>query len=137
MPSDGTAQCTTKDFVRLALAEFPELREEFEEEDGLPHLQMGAFARFTQVAKGRADWETYERCAQLADRLWGCADEELNNALYVSYLEHLDFEGSRGPKAWSLLSPRLRQGWREIQEHLDEVAAFVHASKNKGSGPQR
>ena len=137
MPSDGTAKCTTDDFVRLVLDAFPELREEFEEDDGLPHVQMGAFARFTQQAKGRGDWETYGQCAQLADRLWGCADEYLNNALYVSYLEHLDFEGPRGPKAWSLLTPRLQQGWREIQDYLDEVAASVHAPRKDRKGPKR
>jgi hypothetical protein len=108
------SQFTLTDFPAMALAEFPELREEFEDDAGLPYVQMGAFARLIQGAKGRGDWQTYQRAAQLADRLWGGADLGLRNALNVSFLEHIDFDGPRGPQAWSLLSPRLQRGWRAM-----------------------
>lgn len=120
------AQLTGADFARMALAEFGDdaaLREDFADNEGLPHVRMGAFARLMQRAKGAADWATYDRAARLADELWRGADSELKNTLYVSLLEHLDFEGPRGPAAWTLLGPRLQAGWREITAYNAWLAA--------------
>ena len=129
------AQLTVADFARMALAEFgsdPDLREDFADYDGLPHVQMGAFARLMQRAQGAADWAAYERAAALADALWRGADDELRNALSVSLLEHLDFDGPRGPAAWALLGPRLQAGWREITAYNAWLAAGA-----KGPPPGR
>jgi hypothetical protein len=112
-----------EDFSRMALAEFPELAEEFEEWSELLHLKMGAFARITQGAKGDGDWEKYDRCVRLADELFGHTTPDLENALNVSFLEHLDFEGPRGPRAWERLTPRLKVGWKEMQQYLEDLEA--------------
>ncbi|MGA2383053.1 MAG: hypothetical protein ABSG61_06415 [Gemmatimonadales bacterium] len=102
------------DFISAVLSEFPELRDDIEEYAGQPHLQVGEFAAFTQAAKGRGDLTTYERCLKLVDGMFTQADADLASALRVSYLEHLDFEGSRGPAAWRLLSPRLQAAWNQV-----------------------
>jgi hypothetical protein len=112
----------SEDFSRITLAEFPELAEDFEEWSDLLHLKMGAFARITQSAKGEGDWEKYQRCVQLADTFCADPSPELENALNVSYLEHLDFDGPRGPKAWECLTPRLRAGWKAMQRYLEDLA---------------
>jgi hypothetical protein len=111
------SQITLNDFPARALAEFPELPEEFAGDEGLPYVQMGAFARLMQRAKGSGNWDTYRRAARFADELWGGADPGLRNALNVSLLEHIDFDGPRGSDAWSLLSPRLRRAWREMDAY--------------------
>lgn len=103
-----------QDFVAAVVHEFPDLREDLEEFGDLLHLQVGEFAAFTQAAKGRGDLVTYERCLTLVDRLFTAADAELSGALRVSYLEHLDFEGSRGPAAWQLVPPRLQAAWNQV-----------------------
>jgi hypothetical protein len=110
------------DFVHLALAEFPSLREEFEDDPALLHLQMHAFERLVSQAKGEGDWVTYGRAMQLAHELWRRPDAELLNALNVSFLEHLDFNGSTGAEAWRHLSPELQDGWRVMNEHMKKVA---------------
>ncbi len=53
------------DFLQVVLAEFPELRQEISDCDGLPYLEMGTFASFTQKAKGAEDWEVYGRAVRL------------------------------------------------------------------------
>jgi hypothetical protein len=121
------------DFRTAVLAEFPQLRDEFKDDDELPYLQVGAFARFTQSAKGRADWDTYERCVGIAGRLFGRASRDLENALYVSYLEHLDFDGPRGPKAWSLLTPELQAAWRRIIKSNEKLMALPRKKRGQGS----
>ncbi|MEO7043141.1 MAG: hypothetical protein ABI035_12840, partial [Gemmatimonadaceae bacterium] len=75
------------DFVRMVLAEFPELRGEFEELEDLLHLEMGAFVRFVQQAKGRAAWDVYARALRVVDELWAHAEPALQNAINVSFLE--------------------------------------------------
>jgi hypothetical protein len=122
---------TADDFRRLALAEFPELREELEEYPDLLHLQMAAFARRTERAKEEGDWDTYARCVRLADTLWRHPDEALLNALNVSYLEMIDFDGARGPVAWKHLSPALQQGWRAMQAYLAELAYKAKQSERR------
>jgi hypothetical protein len=91
---------------------------ELTDHDGLLHLQVGALARLAQSAKGTADWDTYGRVMSLADTLWRNPSKDLLNALNVSFLEHLDFDGPRGSAAWALLSPALQRGWRDMQAYL-------------------
>jgi len=119
------------DFRRLALERFPELREEFEDYASLLHLQMAAFARRTQQAKGDGDWDTYEKCIALADDLWQRPSPDLLNALNVSFLEHLDFDGPRGPVAWEYLSPSLKLGWRSMQRYLEDLARLPTRKRGK------
>ena len=116
---------THEDFVRLALAEFPELRAEFEDDPELLHIQMHAFERLAGRAKVAGDWSTYARCMCLAHALWQRPDEALLNALNVSFLEHLDFDGPNGPEAWRHLSPELQEGWRAMQAYWARVAGLA------------
>jgi hypothetical protein len=122
---------THADFVRLALAEFPELREEFEEYPELLHLQMHAFERLMGRAKAAEDWRIYAQGMRLAHELWRRPDERLLNALNVSFLEHLDFDGPSGPDAWHHLSPELQEGWRAMQAYLARLAALAAPPKKQ------
>ena len=105
---------THADFRAELLREFPSIRKSVESSDGHQYIEMAAFAQFTQRAKGAADWDTYERAVKLAARFIDSADKDLNNELYVSFLEHLDFEGPRGPTAWRLLPINLQRAWHRI-----------------------
>jgi len=110
------------DFVRLVLAEFSELRDELTDADELLHLQMHVFTRLMQRAKGNADWSVYKRGVHLAAELWTRPDAALLNALKVSFLEHLDFDGPHGPRAWAQLTSELQQGWRAMRAYNERIA---------------
>ena len=111
------------DVVSLVSAQFHELREELEDADGALHLQMHAFTRALQVAKGAGEWERYRRGMLLAAELWRRPDDAVYGALKVSFLEHLDFDGATGPAAWAYLSPELQEGWRGMQEYWKRLSA--------------
>jgi hypothetical protein len=128
---------TINDFRARVIAVFPELSEQFAGDDGLHHLQMSSFARLMQAAKGRSDWETYERAARLAEALWAEGDPALRNVLGVSLLEHLDFEGPRGPRAWELLGTRLQHAWRSVAPYNDRLRAGAKESPPPADGPGR
>jgi hypothetical protein len=110
---DMAAQLQSE-FVTSLLAEFPDLRDDLEQCDGVLLQQMEAFAQYTQAAKRDGDLEKYERCLQFADRQYAGADATLSAAFRMSYLEHLEFEGSRGPAAWKLVPQRLQSVWNQI-----------------------
>jgi len=128
-----TQPFTADDFRHLALEAFPELREEFEDYSGLLHIQMGAFARRAQRAKGQADWDSYARCIAIVERLWQRPDHAVLNAINVSFLEHIDFDGPRGSTAWGHLSPGLKLAWQNMQRYLQDLAR--PATKTKGKRP--
>ena len=108
------AAYTLQDLTAALVAEFPDLRVTLDDSAGLLPMEMGAFAQFTQAAKGRGDLRTYERCLKLAERFFARADAALAAAFRGSYLEHLEFEGSRGPEAWRLVPPRLQAVWNQL-----------------------
>ena len=103
-----------QDFVTALLAELPELRQEIEACDGQLASEMDTFAFFTRGAKGRGDWPVYDRCIALADRVLAGSDAVLGSTFRSSFLEHLDFEGTRGPEAWQRFSPALQAAWEQV-----------------------
>ena len=123
---------TAEDFRRLSLAAFPEVQDWFEENKDLLHVQMGALASIAQRAKGDGDWGTYRRVIELAEKLYTNPDSELENALNVSFLEHLDFEGPTGGTAWELMTPRLKAGWTAMEQYLDDLFDSKHGRKPRG-----
>jgi len=122
-----------QDLVASLMAEFPDLGGGLEDPDGALH----AFALFTQAAKGRGDLSTYERCVTLADRLLAQAGAECAAALRASYLEHLDFEGSRGPAAWRLVPPRLQVIWNQLAAENRRLMALPQERRNRKENPSR
>ncbi len=110
---------TATQFLEQLVAEFPELREQVEEDSGALHLQMASFARMTQTAIDAGDFETLRRQFMLADRFFRDAGPDLQNAFHVSYLEHLNLCGPHGQRARDLMSTALRKGWQDIMDYLD------------------
>lgn len=127
----SNTEYTAPDFVRMTLEEFPELEDEFREYEGLVHLQVGCLARVAQTAKKNADWRTFRRAIALIDELWKKPTPELENALNVSFLEHIDFDGPHGPTAWNTLTPALQKAWKEMQQYLVDLDVWARKQKRK------
>lgn len=126
-------------FADALLAEFPSLRERIAEAGGALHRLVGDFAVFTEAAKSSGDWPTYERCIRLADRAVAGADAALREAFRTSYFEHLHFEGTRGPAAWQLLTPRLQAAWKQMDAENRRLMALPqkHAKDAKDTRPPK
>ncbi len=110
-----------QDFERLVLAEFPSLRLDFEEWEGLMHLQMMEFRFFTERAAATDQPELLERCLRLADRFMAEGDQDLWNALHVSFLEHLPLQGEVHRTLCQVMSPPLRKGWDDIVAYNNSI----------------
>lgn len=117
-------------FLALALAEFPSLADEFAENKGLFHVQMGTFSRLARVAIERGDFATLKRCHNLADETMRNASPSVENAIFVSFLENLDFESSsHGAEAERLLSPKLTEMLAELNEHWRQIGEWQVAQQ--------
>lgn len=105
---------------------FPSLRSELEDETwaGLLHLEVGCFAAFTQQCIDAEDRDGVRRCFDLADSVFANCDASVKNAMYVSYLEHLDFSDGKKKRAWAFegLPPRLKEGYLKIHRYLEELS---------------
>jgi hypothetical protein len=108
-------------FAELLLIEFPELRADIQEWQGLDHLQMMEFELITERMCERGDWATVEKCLRLADELLRHGDSEVKNAVYVSYLESLPRTGEVHDRLRSMMTAELRLGWDEILAYLSKL----------------
>ena len=122
---------TYAEFLTALLVDFPELQADVDFNEGLIHLDILALGARAQRAKGEADWPTYGRCVGLVDRCWPSADPDLRNALATSFLEHLDFDGPRGPQAWKLLTPRLQAEWQRVTDAMRRVSDLSRKAKRR------
>lgn len=112
-------------FLDLALTEFPSLGEEFAEADGLFHLQMAAFSYLAQAAIERNDLATLKRCYSLLEEVMKSATFEVENAVYVSFLENLDFENSTcGAEARNLLPLILSKTLVGLEAHWQQIGEW-------------
>jgi hypothetical protein len=108
-------------FCKLVLSEFPSLREDFEEWKGLIHLQVSEFTRFTQNAVEEGPLGTVSKCFQVATVALLEGDKSLRNAIYVSYLEHLDFRSEAGKQAKQLMPSELEQARLDILDYDERL----------------
>jgi hypothetical protein len=112
---------THQSAICLIEERFPTLVDELHDEviEGLLHLQMGEFARFTQTAIDIGDKEAWEKIANVFLELWSNCDDSVTNALNVSFLEHLNFEDGKWQRQWAFkLMPKvMRNAWEAMDSY--------------------
>jgi hypothetical protein len=104
-------------FREMVLSEFPSLLEGFEEWKGLLHLQVSEFRQFTQDAIEAHSFEVVSSCFQTAETALRDGNDELKNAIYVSYLEDLDFRSDAAQQAKQLMPNELKKGLDDILKY--------------------
>ena len=125
---------------------YPDLRAELDEDDGLEHLQMHTFCDHTQAAIDRGDIPSAVTCFGIADRVIADGDDSMQNAIHVSFLEHLDF-AERMAARRSETSPQDSERAQDINEYMDallkgswtwkEPPKKEHGSTKKERGSKR
>ena len=112
----------TVEFRVLVAHEFPQLRDELEYwEDDLPHLQMGEFLDSTQKAIETRSFDVVRKTFEIATTALKSGDDRLLNAIYVAFLEHLDFRSDAGKEAFPLMPAELKKGRYEILDYDEKL----------------
>jgi hypothetical protein len=109
------------DFINALTREFPEVLDDVDPdiEGGLLHLEMAALARAAQVAVNSGREADARRHFEFVYRLLPNADDDLDNAIYVSFLEGLTFVDAGD--AQKLLPPGLHAAWVQINRLSDQL----------------
>ena len=113
-----------KRFIALLNEQLPEVAAKIDDiSEGLLHLEMATFSRETQAAIDPQDKETVKQHFRFIDEVFRDAAPDVENAVNVSYLENLRFDGRKaGPtKARGLLPPRLYQALVDLEEYLAKL----------------
>ena len=121
------------DFERLLAERFPAISADIDDaERGLLHLEMAALARATCKAIDSGDGQQVQEYLCFVDELFSDAGPDLENAVYVSYLEDvfLGSDDSRYLSARTMLSEQLRRALRELEEHWQKIAAWSRSNKS-------
>jgi hypothetical protein len=106
-------------FLADLTEQFPLLAAEVFDEDyqGLFYVQVGCLATYANNCYRRADWPELKRVIDYFQQRVAQVEAEVENALYVAFLEHLDFEGDTLPatRARSLLHPPYQAIWQQLR----------------------
>lgn len=108
-----------KEALNEILILFPQLSEEIEEDEGLLHLQIGTFSHLAQSFIDSGNSAEFGKVCSLFVKLFPRADSALQNALNVSFLEHLDFVDSKCDRslAYEAMPSEMRKAWDEMEEY--------------------
>ena len=99
--------------------EFPDLVEELDEGSwkGLLHMETGCLARLAAQQITDGDTEGVKGTFEFVRRCWLDGDDEVQNAIGVAFLEHLDFgDTKKRRRSWAfrLLAPALQEHARSL-----------------------
>jgi hypothetical protein len=114
-------------FQRLLAERFPAVAAEIGEfESGELHGEMAVLARATCRAIELADSPQIEAHLRFVDEIFSDAGSDLENAVFVSYLENVFLwsEDPRYASARAILSKRLQTTLTEIEDHWEKLASW-------------
>jgi hypothetical protein len=107
-------------FIVMLTERYPAVAAEIDEcARGLLHLEMGALARAAQSAISDENTAAVREHFRFIGEIYRRATPEVKNAVHVSYLECLGFDGKR-IKAREMLSPELQVGLRGLEAYNAE-----------------
>ena len=112
-------------FNVLLATDLPEVAAEIDDDDrALLHLEMATVARCTCRAIENNDAQMVARYFDFIDRVLSTAASEVENAVYVSYLENVFLwdERSESLAARSKLPARLQVALKDLEAHWASLA---------------
>lgn len=114
-----------KRFIDALTDRFPDLKEDLLDADYCFSigLQIGCFKRYTQTAIDEKNVGVIKKCFSFVDSVIDKVTKDIENSLYISYLNHLDFSNNEGAKKY--LSNKLLS----IVTSLDNYSKSMSAGK--------
>lgn len=83
------------------------------------HLQIGVLARFAQSVIDDGDKEAWQEIGRVFEEIRKSGTPEVENALNVAFLEHLNFKDKKKMRSWAYraMPPSMRRAWDEMAEY--------------------
>jgi len=111
-------ELSTDEFLQLLVDYFPETKDEVLDPDnvGLIHLQVGGFATYANRCVETKRFDELKKIFDFFEATVNKLHTTVENALYVSFLEHVDFKGLNEKEIKKYLKPDLFDTWRQLRK---------------------
>jgi hypothetical protein len=99
--------------------QFPKLKKEIDELEALNHIKMEVFARYTNLQIQKRNPKEFMRCLEFQESMIDVMLDEIENALYVSYIESLllgQFAAQMRKKV-ATMPPKFKEKYVEYATH--------------------
>jgi hypothetical protein len=108
------------DFLQLLIMHFPSLEADVLDDAGLIHLQVASLARYANDCLTMARLDELQRVFEFFHQTIEKVDSATENALYVSFLEHVEMGGDAfiNQEARKLLKSEYLITWEGLQNWL-------------------
>ena len=120
MKQKALPRLTQAAFLTGLIGHFPSLEADLLDEDYSfsIHLQVGCWAIYANNCVAAGQLEEVRKAIDYFHQTVERVDPATENALYVSFLEHLAFDGStlHAKKARSMLGPAYLHIWQELRK---------------------
>jgi len=104
------------EFLKTLKNEFPKLKNEINKQRGMLHLEMNVFHNFAQEQLLNHDENILGKCFQLANMFYINGSNKLQEAVDVSFVEGLAFEGNEW--AWKIFPVNLKKLYENFHGRL-------------------
>jgi hypothetical protein len=108
-----------EEFLQLLTEQFPAITPELQDEDyqGLIHLQVACLTRYANHCLAIRRLDEFRRVIDFFHQTIEKVDATTENALYVSFLEHLEMDGDNqiAKEAQRLLKPEYLKIWESLR----------------------
>ncbi len=103
-------------FLKEVKQAFPEIRDSLNAEHGLLHCEMHVFCKHVQTLIDSGNKEKLIKGFKIAEKHFMNGNNELINAIAVSFLEHLNFEDGKVLRKWAYeyLPATMRTAYNEL-----------------------
>lgn len=111
-------ELTTDEFLQLLVDHFPETKDEVLDPDyvGLIHLQVGGFANYANKCIETKRFDELKKIFDFFGATVNKVHKTVENALYVSFLEHVDFKGLNEKQIRKYLKADLFNTWTQLRK---------------------
>jgi len=114
---------STEEAIKYLTNNIPALKDELRSYVGLFTVQMGVFAKYTQLYIDTSDKVNAEFCFKVASVILRDGNAEVKNAVAVSYCEGLNFNDGKKMRTWAkkLMPENLLQTYNDVNDYLDKL----------------
>lgn len=115
-----------EEFLNRLVVDFPAIHGEVMDDDyhkdRLIHLQVSPLARYTNDCIRAGDIKEIQRVFNFFEEMIEKVDHEVENALYLSFLEHIDMDGDSATEtqARKILKPTYLESWKTLYKTSGE-----------------
>ena len=105
-----------RELVAILLRDVPQIADGLRAESGLLHMQVACLTRYIQAQIDDGNRAELARCFEIVRRFIAEGNTEVQNAVGVSLLEHLNVKDGKVARGWAVgaMPPLVKQWYQTV-----------------------